>query len=318
MSIRSILVTSIAPMEMHRANSGQNQLGNASAIKRRPDGRVYISGQMQRHAFFETLRRLNDADPDKGDTFVSNGDATTFFVERDLRADLGGFLNTDIDGEPGRRTAPLSATPAIALKKSTTVRDLLLRLRRDGSTDNNIATTEMSQHDRMRMAFHLNCETLSTSNRYTYAAPSDGDRGLHIDTEPIRHADPDERMRRARLFLEATRSLSDYASQARNAVTGEPQKVLIVLDTRISRKAARYYTMNDTEQDRLRAELEARDAVVMEGDDTDPDMPSVLEAYTQAEAALRDTGIIDRAETTLPYAETFEALEDLRDFPEDA
>ena len=97
MSIKTILVTSVAPMDMHRANSGQNYLGNATAIKRRNDGRVYISGQMQRHALFSAIDRLND----NPDTMVSNGDGTSFMIETDLRADLGGFMHTEISGEPG-------------------------------------------------------------------------------------------------------------------------------------------------------------------------------------------------------------------------
>jgi CRISPR-associated protein Cst2 len=235
-------------------------------------------------------------------------------VEKDLRADLGGFMITDIEGEPGRRTAPVSATPAVAMEESDTVRDLLLRLRTDGSSENNIATMELSQDDRMRAAFHLDCTTLSTSKRYTYEATEDGNRGLHVGTEYVRHAPPEERMRRARLFLDATRYLNAYASQARNAVTGEPQKVFIVLDTRLSRKAARYFAMNETEQGRLKEELDERDADFFEGDDTDPDASSVQDAYADAIAALDAEGITDRGETTMDYADTFDALEELKDF----
>jgi len=315
MSIQSILVASVAPMEMHRANSGQNELGNASAIKRRPDGRVYISGQMQRHALFEAIEALNQDDDDAPeDTYVSNGDATTFMVEKDLRADLGGFMITDIEGEPGRRTAPVSATPAVALEESDTVRDLLLRLSTQDDSQN-IATMELSQDDDMRSAFHLDCTTLSTSKRYTYEAPEEDVRGLHVDTQHVRHAPPEERERRARLFLKATRYLNAYASQARNATTGEPQKVFIVLDTRLSRKAARYFAMNDTERDRLKAELGERGANYFEGDDTDPDAQSVQAAYDGALTALSEWGIVDWAEETMDYAETFEALEELEDFP---
>ena len=315
MPIQSILVTSVAPMEMHRANSGQNELGNASAIKRRPDGRVYISGQMQRHAFFEALANLNQEDDEAPDgTYVSNGDATTFMVEKDLRADLGGFMITDIEGEPGRRTAPVSATPAVALESSDTVRDLLLRLSTQDDNQN-IATMELSQDDDMRSAFHLDCTTLSASQRYTYQAPSEDDRGLHVDTEHVRHAPPEERKRRARLFLEATRYINAYASQARNATSGEPQKAFIVLDRRLSRKAARYYDMSDTEQERLKSELDDRGALYFEGDDTDPEATSVHDAYVSAKEVLAEEGIADWAEETMDYAETFEALEELEDFP---
>jgi CRISPR-associated protein Cst2 len=315
MPYESILVASVAPMEMHRANSGQNELGNATAIKRRPDGRVYISGQMQRHALFEALSRLNERDDEAPEgTYVSNGDGTTFLVEKDLRADLGGFMITDIEGEPGRRTAPVSATPAVALEPSNTVRDLLLRLSTQDD-DQNIATMELSQEDRMRSAFHLDCTALSTSKRYTYEATSEDERGLHVGTERVRHVDPGERERRARLFLRATRFPSAYASQARNATTGEPQKVFIVLDTRLSRKGGRYFAMDDTEQQRLKDELDERGADYFEGDDTDTDADSVESAHSDALGALAEKGIVDRAEAQMSYAETFKALSDLEDFP---
>src|SRR5438445_12783666 len=110
MEIKGILVTIIAPMTDHIANGGEKILGNASSIKQRPDGRVYISGQKQRHALFSALDRLNlETRPLEGkysDTYVSNGDGVTTVVERDLRADLGGFLDTNKGNYSGRRTAP--------------------------------------------------------------------------------------------------------------------------------------------------------------------------------------------------------------------
>jgi len=108
-----------------------------------------------------------------------------------------------------------------------------------------------------------------------------------------------------------------YATvEARNATTGEPQKVFIVLDTRLSRKAARYYDMNETEQERLKDELDGRGATFFEGDDTDPDATSVQAAYADALDALEEHGIVDWADRTLDYAETFEALHKLEDFPD--
>ena len=135
MIIRSILVTLMAPMQNHVANGGEKLLGNASSIKRRPDGRVYISGQMQRHALFAAIDRLNHAQqlenkvPHEAQTYVSNADGVTNVLERDLRADLGGYLLTNTGEYSGRRTAPISATPAVALNASEVGRDLTLRIR---------------------------------------------------------------------------------------------------------------------------------------------------------------------------------------------
>src|ERR1051326_4634331 len=100
-------------MNDHIANGGEKILGNASSNKRRPEGRVYISGQKQRHALFSALDRLNRDDDARivggAETYVSNGDGVTTIVETDLRADLGGFLDTNKGSYSGRRTAPLTA-----------------------------------------------------------------------------------------------------------------------------------------------------------------------------------------------------------------
>jgi CRISPR-associated protein Cst2 len=107
MEIKGILVTELAPFENHIANGGEKLLGNASSIKRRPDGRVYISGQMQRHVLFSAINRLNMSDADHGNTFVSNGDGITNQIENDLSADMGGFMHPSRGDYSGRRTGPL-------------------------------------------------------------------------------------------------------------------------------------------------------------------------------------------------------------------
>lgn len=169
MEIKGILVSLLAPFEDHIANGGEKLLGNASSIKRRPDGRVYISGQMQRHVLFSAIDRLNNADDAKGDTFVSNGDGITYEVDRDLRADMGGFMHAEKDVATRRRTAPLSVTPAVAMKESEIGRDLLMRLRvnteGENANEQAIATREFSQGDIMRMNFFLDITSLRASSQ---------------------------------------------------------------------------------------------------------------------------------------------------------
>jgi len=252
MKIKGILVTALAPFENHIANGGEKLLGNASSIKRRPDGRVYISGQMQRHVLFSAMDRLNMTDPAKGETFVSNGDGISNLIEKDLRADMGGFMHPSKGDYSGRRTAPLSVTPAVAINESEVGRDLLVRIRFDESDDAKdqaLATKEFSQHDLMHMNFFLDISALSISKAFIY------EKSFNIGTKYFKHADDAERKRRARLYLEATRSMNDYASQARNAVSGEPQKVLIIFDTILSRKSSRYYVASEQEQKNILAEL---------------------------------------------------------------
>lgn len=283
-NIKGISVTILAKMNNHIANGGEKLLGNASSIKRRPDGRVYISGQMQRQALFSAIERLNLESSDRGDTYVSNGDGTTNVIEKDLRADLGGFMHPSQGDYSGRRTAPVSASMAVSLDESEVGRDLLIRLKQDPDSDSEqkqaLATNEYSQSDTMQMSFHLDVTALSVSKGFQYEDEK------HVKTEFVKHVDDNERKRRANLFLEGTRYLTDYANQARNATTGEPQKVLIVLDNRLSRKGARFFEMTDVEKKNFLKELEARNAEHFIGDDTTEDGLTVFEAYEQASKAL--------------------------------
>lgn len=277
MEIKGILVTALAPFENHIANGGEKLLGNASSIKRRPDGRVYVSGQMQRHVLFSAIDRLNVTDPDKRETFVSNGDGISNLIEKDLRADMGGFMHPSKGDYSGRRTAPLSVTPAVAIDESEVGRDLLVRVRFDESEDAKnqaLATKEFSQKDLMHMNFFLDISALSISKAFEYK------NSFNLGTKYYKHADDNERKRRARLYLEATKSMNDYASQARNAVSGEPQKVLIVFDTILSRKASRYFVANEQEQKNIIEELKARGAKYFIGDDKKEE--SVYKAYKAA------------------------------------
>jgi CRISPR-associated protein Cst2 len=292
----------LAPMSDHIANGGEKILGNASSIKQRPDGRVYISGQKQRHALFSAIERLNLADSNRGDTYVSNGDGITTIIERDLRADIGGFLQTKKETYSGRRTSPLSATPAVAYNElrpdtngdgakagSEVGRDLLIRLKVNttGDREQALATREYSQEDLMLMNFFVDVGAVSIRKRFRY------EDEMHLATEYVKHVTEDERRRRIRLALEATTSLTDYANQARNAVSGEPQQVLIVFDTKLSRKAVRYFRANKVERTNLLKELGSRKAVYFIGDDTSADGLSVMEAYEQAYKFFDENTLFD-------------------------
>ena len=289
MEIKGILVTMLAPMSDHIANGGEKILGNASSIKQRPDGRVYISGQKQRHALFSAIERLNFSDDKRGDTYVTNGDGITTVIEKDLRADLGGYLQTKKENYSGRRTAPLSATPAVAFDPSEVGRDLLIRLKvnEGGDRDQALATREYSQEDLMLMNFFVDVGAVSIRKRFVYQDE------MHLETEYKKHVSEDERKRRVRLALEATASLTDYANQARNAVSGEPQQVLIVFDTKLSRKASRYFRAGEAERANILKELEKRSATYFFGDDRKAKVDSVADAYGKALEFLKTNTLFD-------------------------
>jgi CRISPR-associated protein Cst2 len=300
--IKGILISALAPFENHIANGGEKLLGNASSIKRRPDGRVYVSGQMQRHVLFSAMNRLNESDENKGETFISNGDGVTNLIEKDLRSDMGGFMHPSKGDYSGRRTAPLSVTPAVAVDSSNVGRDLLVRIRFDESDDakkQSLATKEFSEYDIMHMNFFLDISALSISKAFIY------ENGFNIGTKYFKHADNEERKRRVKLFIEATRYMNDYASQSRNAVSGEPQKVIIVFDEKLGRKASRYFVVNEQERKNIIAELDSKKAQYFIGDDETEN--SVQKAYDNALEYLKENTLYDPSENeaVLTFKEAF-------------
>lgn len=326
MEIKGILVSALAPFENHIANGGEKLLGNASSIKRRPDGKVYVSGQMQRHVLFSAMDRINETDSEKGETFISNGDGVSNLIEKDLRADMGGFMHPSKGDYSGRRTAPLSVTPAVAMKSSEVGRDLLIRIQanvkgdkaysdgyiiRDADSSKEasnvsdqkqaLATKEFSESDLMDMNFFLDISSLGISKAFKY------ERSFNLGKKYFKHTTEVERVRRARLFLEATKSMNDYANQARNAVSGEPQEVLIVFDTMLSRKASRYFKADHIERKNLLAELNDRKARYFIGDDKGE--ISVFQAYKSAIEFLnnKDNKLYDPSDDANPvnFSEAF-------------
>ncbi|WP_205702947.1 hypothetical protein [Botryobacter ruber] len=148
-----------------------------------------------------------------------------------------------------------------------------------------LATNEYSQTDNMLMNFHLDIGAIGLTKNYRY------ENEKHIATEYDVHLDEVEKLRRVKLFLESTNNMTDYANQARNAVSGEPQKVLIVLDNRHSRKAIRYFApqTSEAEKENILKELESRGAKYFLGDDTGKETQTpVYEAYEQAFKALQE------------------------------
>lgn len=285
-NIQGILVSLIAPFENHIANGGEKLLGNASSIKRRPDGKVYVAGQMQRHVFFSALRKINNVDNERNKTFVSNADGITEDLANDLRADLGGYMHTEEGSQSSRRIGALSVTIAVAKEESHVKNDLINRVATNPEGAPTIATKEFSEHDDMIMNFYLDMNTLSVTEKPRYEG------GLNVKVDYETHGiSKKERKRRVKLFLQATALMNDYANQSRNAVCGEPQQVIIVFDTIASRKASRYWEAECIERNNIIKELKGRGAQIFIGDDKTE--KSVFEAYTEAYKELENSTLYD-------------------------
>ena len=313
--IRELVVAMLVPMDHAAPNNGEKPFGNQTSVKMDPLGRPYVSGQSLRSVIANAMRNLMASDPRWADYFMPNGDGTSGDILRDVRADAFGVLLLPAKEYPIRRMSPLSATPLVSVRPVELGRDLTVRFNQNptnevkstkvekerdrraaaaaaGPDDPEVAETTKKQDQAFLIreyvpymdlggSVSVDLSRLGVTERFTYGG------NLHLDTEYVKSYDDAHRLMRALLILEGVFSMTDFANSARNAVSGEPQKVLIVLDPMHRRKVARYFqTDNLVERERFLIEVEARGGRYFLGDDTDANAPSVFQAYTQAVECL--------------------------------
>jgi len=259
MKLKSILVNATAHMSAHVANGGEKILGNMSSVKKMPDQTIYISGQKQRHAFFQALDAINAG---ANNTYVSTSEGISSDIANDLRADLGGYMHPQGDAYLGKRNSPVSATFAIADKPSSIFTDLLQRLSSEAEKMT-IVQKEISASDNIVFSFHLDAEMVGVRKFEDF-----NESGFNTSSENLAFITKEEKLRRAKLFIEAATQLTAYSNSARNMVSAEPTQILIVLDPTHSRKASRYFNSSPEEREAMIKELESKKALYFLGDDS--------------------------------------------------
>jgi CRISPR-associated protein Cst2 len=288
---RSITIASEFRAENHIANGGDGITTNMSSVKVDGFGRSYISGGRCRTALAMAIDSLND-DPN---TYVSNGDGVSGNIVTDLRSDLFGFMNPAEGGMSGRRNSPITCNPATAQEPSTLYTDLFTRNSKDpdngkdkvkldevtgknkSSNRQMLGHRQVSNMDMMTVTFALDLRMIGNQEVPKY------EKGKHLSTSLVSKIEDNEKLRRMSLFVDGTRNLS-FSNQARNAFCAEPERVLIVLDPKLSRKAERFWRSNTTNKwrENFLAELEERNAIYFIGDDSSDDHMSVNQAYSAA------------------------------------
>ena len=115
--IQSIGLTAL--FEARNSNLNSNESGAPKATAKH----TYLSGQKVRYCLFATIDRLNRAEGDRG-TMITNGDGINWNIQKDIRADLGGYLITgkkkdEADGEEDdvKNAKENSPVPAAFLNK---------------------------------------------------------------------------------------------------------------------------------------------------------------------------------------------------------
>ena len=263
--LKSIIVTYKSPFELHIANGGEKAAGNMSTVKKTDNGRVYISGQKQKYLFFRSLDEINKTEGSPNDTYVSNGNAVFTDIQKNLRADFGGYMIPKGEAYLGKRVAPVSATFCVATAASKTFNDLLVRLNDMDMKGIMPANKEVSEYDEMHGSFHLNVDSLGV--KYY----DNVDKNMNVGKVYKAFYSEEEKLRRIKMFIKASTCLTGYSNSARNMVSGEPSEVIIAFMPNHSNKISRYYSEHttDTERDAILKQVIQMGGVVFRGCDNE-------------------------------------------------
>lgn len=291
-------------LDFHRANN--DEMGN---IKTTSDGKyTYISGQRIREAFRKSIESNNDMD--KTPYFVPNSDGKTANIEKDITADMFGYLVTDKDNNEGvylkKRMSPLKVGFAVAKNQQSTLEDLFTRMR------NNPDNSNVSDNEKQRIKsklysdgsdiFNINASIdiseLSTVKHFEYID------NKHVANYNIKMVDENERKRRLKLFLNASNEL-EFSNSSRSKNNTYPERVFIVFDIKKDGRYIKYYDMNDNARKSYIADLELRNAKYFIGDNTidSNEMPTVSDAYREAYKYLETAELVDLSDELLSHEE---------------
>jgi CRISPR-associated protein Cst2 len=297
--VKTITVTFCADVQNASMNCGDKEGGNDIVLKKGYDNNIRVSGQMVRHALFEKIDELND----NNNFYVSPGDSRNSDIVHDIASDLGGYLAVDepiIDKK--KRVSCVKVTDAMAITESNCYTDLLVcfetykkylniaenkqRTNKDGTKDTTkehkqaIVYREVSSKDKMVFKLAIEASRVGTwqrweNNRFVYE----------------RLIDEDEKLRRNKLFLQATSCLTHFAQQSTKLVNASPSEVFIVMETENRPKGMDYMQMTKIQRDNYLSELIDRGITFFYGNDNLENCDSVYVTYKKALAYLDEHGV---------------------------
>lgn len=160
--------------------------------------RSYISGDKILFCVNETVRSLNNDDPNKNATYLSPGDKRSGDIEHDIASDMNGYMETKKKdkGETSTRRGIVSTTSVL----SSVVRDELFNFKMRFSTE---GTSHMPIN-----------ETLSVNDEYLIPFKINKIADISFDlNKQVYVNDEAERKRRINLYLNGFINLQGLACQ---------------------------------------------------------------------------------------------------------
>jgi CRISPR-associated protein Cst2 len=218
MNAKCVTLTWLSKVDLSNINSGEGGGGNIVELKTyRAGKRPYASGQSVRHALREALERGNP------DCFKSTPEAPSCDIKNDWLCDLFGYLSPRKGEGSNRRWSPIKCTPALGQLDSEIVTDLLLRmsdLEKDpgkAALDQRLAYVQLTDNI-FRTGLVLDIFAIGRR----LVVEGNKDKKEITRREYVSEFDDAERLKRVRAVLMALGQMSDFAKQARNAVSFAP------------------------------------------------------------------------------------------------
>lgn len=266
-SIKAISLVWLSKADLCNINGGEGGGGNIAELKTYDGGRKpYASGQSVRHALREAIQR------EYPDAFKSTPEFPSSDVENDWLSDLFGYLDPKAGEGFDRRWSPIKVTPALGQTTSEIVTDLLIRMSiKDKATEEGKTATKDQ-----RLAYVQVAETIFRTGMSIDVANIGRVVVPEVAKEKVNGKDVQvfkgyqekkqigdaERQKRVVAVIEAVGRLSDFAKQARNAVSLAPDILLIALLPVYTQRALRALALLDDGQGKGRVHLEELTAIV--------------------------------------------------------
>lgn len=218
MNAKCVTLTWLSKVDLSNINSGEGGGGNIVELKTyRAGKRPYASGQSVRHALREALERGNP------DCFKSTPEAPSCDIKNDWLCDLFGYLSPRKGEGSNRRWSPIKCTPALGQLDSEIITDLLLRmsdLEKDAgkaALDQRLAYVQLTDNI-FRTGLVLDIFAIGRR----LVVEGNKDKKEITRREYVSEIEDAERLKRVRAVLMALGQMSDFAKQARNAVSFAP------------------------------------------------------------------------------------------------
>lgn len=213
-----VTITWLSKVDLSNINSGEGGGGNVVELKTYRSGkRPYASGQSVRHALREALERGNPG------CFLSTPEAPSCNIKDDWLCDLFGYLNPRKGQGADRRWSPIKCTPALGQRDAEIVTDLLLRmsdLEKDvgsATKDQRLAYVQLAENV---FRTGLTLDVFAIGRRLI--VEGNKEKKEITRREFVDDIGEEERKKRVRAVVTALAQMSDFAKQARNAVSFAP------------------------------------------------------------------------------------------------